>query len=88
MYVRIVLPDELHALPNNVLELIHEATEFATLRAHSIWRMSEQLSEETFREDEKRFAEIAEKKQRPLPSSLVGLLHKDPSRNRTKSSCS
>lgn len=60
-YVRIVLPDELRALPNNIYELISEASEFATLRAHSIWRMSEQLSEETFREDHERFAEIAEK---------------------------
>lgn len=67
VYVRIVLPDELHALPSHALELINEASEFATLRAHSIWRMSEQLSEETFRDDHIRFAEIAGKNR--------GLLH-------------
>lgn len=66
-YVRIVLPDELRALPNNILELISEASEFAILRAHSIWRMPEQIREETFREDYDRFAEIAEMN--------TGLLH-------------
>jgi len=76
-YVRIELPDKRTTLPENTADLLKEAADFAILRAHSIWKMSEQnkrgwityiqISEETFREDRERFQEIAEEN--------VGLYH-------------
>lgn len=69
-YVRIELPDEREELVSNFFELLREASEYAILRAHSIWKMSTksstgrtiyiEISDETFREDQERFREIAE----------------------------
>lgn len=66
-YVRVKLPDEQRSLPSNIYDLLKEAVGFARLRAHSIWRMSRQVSEESFLEDQEQFREVAGKN--------IGLFH-------------
>ena len=69
-YVRIELPDKQFTLPANTIELLKEASEFAVLRAQSIWKLSKRdaldrniytrIRDDTFQEDRDRFHEISE----------------------------